>query len=89
MLIGKHPHTLIAELYINQSANIMINKKDESQSPAPKASGAKDTSESSNDEGNLKAQMAEAKKGAAKKTSATKTPQKIQDGNMSEKKTEY
>jgi hypothetical protein len=67
----------------------MINKKDESQSPAPKVSSAKDTSESGNDEGNLKAQMAQAEEGAKDKTSATKTPQKIQDGDTSEKKREY
>jgi hypothetical protein len=66
-----------------------MTKRDESQTPAPKASSAKDTSLSSNDEGNVKAKMAEAEKGAAKKTSATKTPQKIQDGNLSEQKREY
>jgi hypothetical protein len=63
--------------------------EDKNQTPAPKASNGRDLSKSKKDEGNLKATLSEAKQGAAKKTSATKTPQKIQDGKLGQKKTEY
>jgi len=66
-----------------------MTKKDENQTPAPKVSSGKDLSHSSKDEGALKASISTAKEGAAKKTSATKTPKKIQDGDTSEKKREY
>lgn len=63
--------------------------KDKNQTPAPKVSNGRDLSKSNKDEGNLKATLSEAKEGAAKKTSATKTPSKIQEGKLDEKKTEY
>jgi len=66
-----------------------MTKKDENQTPAPKVSSSKDLSHSSKDESALKASISTAKEGAAKKKSATKTPQKIQDGDTSEKKREY
>jgi hypothetical protein len=57
------------------------------QTPAPKVSGGKPLKEEKNS--NLKKTIAEAEKGAAKKTTATKTPQKIQEGKTGERKTEY
>ncbi len=63
--------------------------KDKNQTPAPKASNGRDLSKSKKDENNLKAIISEVKEGAAKKTSATKTPSKIQEGKLKEKKTEY
>ncbi|KGO92323.1 hypothetical protein [Flavobacterium subsaxonicum] len=57
------------------------------QTPAPKSSSGKDLKDTDSTE--LKKAIPEAEKGAAKKTSATKTPQKIQDGDTSEKKREY
>jgi len=60
------------------------------QTPAPKVSGKTLTEDNVKPEdSNLKKTMAQAEKGAAKKTTATKTPQKIQDGNTAEKKREY
>lgn len=50
------------------------------QTPAPKVSSGKPLVEKKSS--NLKKTMAEAEKGAAKKTTATKTPQKIQEGKM-------
>ena len=58
-------------------------KPDKSQTPAPKVSSGKDTSQEKTSF--TKEQMNSAEKGAAKKTSATKTPQKIQDGEMNKK----
>lgn len=48
--------------------------------PAPKVSSGKPLEEKKSS--NLKKTIAQAEKGAAKKTSATKTPQKIQEGKM-------
>ncbi|MEL1243222.1 hypothetical protein AAEO56_03015 [Flavobacterium sp. DGU11] len=62
----------------------MANSK---QTPAPKSSSGKPLHEQETPE--LKKTMREAEKGAAKKTTATKTPQKIQDGNTAEHKKEY
>ena len=62
---------------------------DKNQTPAPKVSSDREDYEVKPSESVLKEQMAEAEKGAAKKTTATKTPQKIQDGNLDEKKREY
>lgn len=50
------------------------------QTPAPKVSSGKPLEEKKSS--NLKKTMTQAEKGAAKKTSATKTPQKIQEGKM-------
>jgi len=66
-----------------------MTTKDKNQTPAPKASSGSDLSKSKKDEGNLKATLSEAKEGATKKTSATKTPSKIQEGKLDKKKTEY
>ncbi|TRW27496.1 hypothetical protein FMM05_02315 [Flavobacterium zepuense] len=60
---------------------------DKKQTPAPKATSGKDLKDGDSKE--LKKSMHTAEAGAAKKTSATKTPQKIQDGDTSEKKREY
>ncbi len=58
-------------------------KPDKSQTPAPKVSSKTDFEK---DEIKFtKTQLEAAKKGAAKKTSATKTAQKIQDGDISRK----
>jgi hypothetical protein len=57
------------------------------QTPAPKSTSGRPLHEQETPE--LKSNFKEAEKGAAKKTSATKTPQKIQDGKMSENKKEY
>jgi hypothetical protein len=57
------------------------------QTPAPKVSSAKDLKDSDSSE--LKKAIPAAEAGAAKKTSATKTAQKIQEGDTSEKKREY
>jgi hypothetical protein len=54
--------------------------KDTKQTPASKVSSGKDLSEKKTPE--LKKTMANAKKGADNATSATKTPQKIQDDKM-------
>lgn len=63
---------------------------DKNQTPAPKVSSKSELEDNVKPEdSNLKKTMAEAEKGAAKKTSATKTPQKIQEGDTSEKKREY
>jgi len=56
-------------------------------SPAPKTSNG--TPLHKQDSKELKKNIDEAEKGAAKKTSATKTPQKIQDGKTAEHKREY
>lgn len=50
------------------------------QTPAPKVSSGKPLGEKKSS--NLKKMMAQAEKGVIKKTSATKTPQKIQEGKM-------
>jgi hypothetical protein len=65
----------------------MTDKNDKSQTPAPKVSHAKDASEEKSS--NLLKQMHEAEKGAANNPDATKTPEKIKNGDLSEKKTEY
>jgi len=62
---------------------------DKNQTPAPKVSSKSDQKDVKPSESNLKKTMAEAEKGAAKKTTATKTPQKIQEGDTTEKKREY
>lgn len=63
---------------------------DKSQTPAPKVSSKSKTGDHQKaSDSNLKKNMAEAEKGAAKKTTATKTPQKIQDGKLDERKREY
>lgn len=78
----------IFELYKTPKSQIvMIDKNDKAQTPAPKVSSRKDPSEEK--ESNLKKTMAQAEKGAKSKTGATKTPQKIQDGNLNESKKEY
>lgn len=65
----------------------MIAKDDKNQTPAPKVSSGKDTSEKN--ESNLKTKISEAEKSAERKTGATKTPQKIQNGDLEESKKEY
>ena len=62
---------------------------DKNQTPAPKVSSKSNIGDVDPKDSNLKKQMAEAEKGAAKKTTATKTPQKIQDGDTSKPKREY
>lgn len=62
---------------------------DKNQTPAPKVSSKSNIEDVDPKDSNLKKQMAEAEKGAAKKTTATKTPQKIQDGDTSKHKREY
>ncbi|AWH85364.1 hypothetical protein HYN59_09660 [Flavobacterium album] len=57
------------------------------QTPAPKSSSG--TPLHKQDTPELKNSMKEAEKGAAKKTAATKTPQKIQEGKTAEHKKEY
>ncbi|WP_294822508.1 hypothetical protein [uncultured Flavobacterium sp.] len=57
------------------------------QTPAPKSSSG--TPLHKEDSKELKNNFSEAEKGAAEKTAATKTPQKIQDGNTAEHKREY
>ncbi|ALM48368.1 hypothetical protein AMR72_05300 [Flavobacterium psychrophilum] len=60
------------------------------QTPAPKVSSKATIGDNVEPkDSNLKKTMAEAEKGAAKKTTATKTPQKIQEGKTAEKKREY
>lgn len=54
------------------------------QTPVPKATSGKKLSEKETPE--LKKNIKNAEAGAAKKTSATKTPQKIQEGKMGSKK---
>lgn len=61
---------------------------DKNQTPAPKVSSERNDDVKPS-ESNLKKNMAEAEKGAATKTTATKTPQKIQEGKTSEHKREY
>lgn len=60
---------------------------DKNQTPAPKVSHRKDLSERDTPE--LKKSLKNAEKGTAKKTGATKTPQKIQEGNTDKHKREY
>ena len=57
------------------------------QTPTPKASSGTPLHEQDTPE--LKKKVADAEKGAATKVTATKTPQKIQDGDLGEKKREY
>lgn len=57
------------------------------QTPAPKADTAKPLHKQESPE--LKKTIKNAEKGAKAKVTATKTPQKIQEGNTSEKKREY
>ena len=60
------------------------------QTPAPKVSSKSKTDLSVDpSESNLKKTMDEAEKGAAKKTTATKTAQKIQNGKTDEYKNKY
>jgi hypothetical protein len=62
---------------------------DKNQTPAPKVSSKSKEHDVKPSDSVLIQQMHEAEKGAAKKTSATKTPQKIQDGKLGEHKREY
>lgn len=62
---------------------------DKNQTPAPKVSSESKEHDVAPKDSVLIQQMAEAEKGAAKKTTATKTPQKIQDGEIGEHKREY
>ncbi len=62
---------------------------DKNQTPAPKVSSKSDIEDVDPKDSNIMKQMAEAEKGAAKKTTATKTPQKIQEGDTSKHKREY
>ena len=63
---------------------------DKNQTPAPKVSSKSKVEDNVKPEDSvLKKKMHEAEKGAAQKTSATKTPQKIQDGDTSKHKREY
>lgn len=64
----------------------MTNKTDKNQTPAPKVSSGKVISDK--DKGSLKKNFAERAKGADDKTTATKTPQKVQDGNLTNTKQE-
>ncbi|MXN89868.1 hypothetical protein GR160_01395 [Flavobacterium sp. Sd200] len=57
------------------------------QTPAPKADSGKPLHKQETPE--LKKAVSNAEKGSAAKVTATKTPQKIQDGNTSQKKREY
>ena len=57
------------------------------QTPAPKTDSAKPLHKQDSPE--LEKQVANAEKGSDAKVTATKTPQKIQDGDTSEKKREY
>ncbi|KOS06249.1 hypothetical protein AM493_09555 [Flavobacterium akiainvivens] len=66
-----------------------MSTKDKNQTPAPKVSADKDLTKSTKSTEGLKAALSEAKKGAARKTSATKTAAKIQEGDLSKRKTEY
>lgn len=59
----------------------------DNQTPAPKSDSGKPLHKQ--DAPELEKTMANAEKGAAKKTSATKTPQKIQEGKTGEHKREY
>jgi len=59
----------------------------EKQTPAPKTDSAKPLHKQDSPE--LKKTMDDAEKGGTAKVTATKTPQKIQDGDTSEKKSEY
>lgn len=61
---------------------------DKNQTPAPKVSSERNDDVKPS-ESNLKKNMAEAEKGAAKKTTATKTPQKIQEGKTGKHKRKY
>ncbi len=64
-----------------------MNKDDKKQTPAPKVSSGKELSEKKTPK--LEKNKADAEKGAAKKESATKTPSKIQEGNLGKSKREY
>ena len=57
------------------------------QTPTPKSTSGKELHEEETPE--LKKTIANAEKGTDAKVTATKTPQKIQDGDTSEKKREY
>jgi len=57
------------------------------QTPAPKTDSAKPLHKQDTPE--LEKKVANAEKGTDAKVTATKTPQKIQDGDTSEKKREY
>jgi hypothetical protein len=59
----------------------------DNQTPAPKSDSAKPLHKQDSSE--LEKKVGEAEKGGAEKVTATKTPQKIQDGDTSEKKREY
>jgi len=56
------------------------------QTPTPKSTSGNELSEKETPE--LKKNLANAKEGTDAKVTATKTPQKIQDGDTSEKKRE-
>ena len=57
--------------------------KDKNQTPVPKVSSGKKLSEKETPE--LKKNIKNAETGAAKKTTATKTPQKVQEGRLDSK----
>lgn len=59
------------------------------QTPAPKVSSKSEFDKDVADDTMLKNTIANAEKGAEKKTSATKTPKKIQEGDTTENKREY
>lgn len=63
-----------------------MGEKDKVQTPAPKVKSGKDPSEKG--DGELIKNFANAEKGAKKVTGATKTPQKIQKGNLKQSKRE-
>ena len=63
--------------------------KDKNQTPAPKVSSKPKDHDVDPKDSVLKKKMAEAEKGAAKMTSATKTPQKISAGKTTTSKREY
>lgn len=63
--------------------------KDKNQTPAPKVSSKPEDHDVDPKDSVLKKKMAEAEKGAAKMTSATKTPQKIATGKTTTNKREY
>jgi len=64
-----------------------MTKRDESQTPAPKVSHDKDPSEEKSS--NLLKHIEQAKEGAESNPDATKTPEKIKEGDLSKQKREY
>lgn len=73
--------------YDEKKKNTPPENKDKEQTPAPKVSSGADLSET--DLAGTKEYVAEAEKDAAKKETATKTPKKIQEGDLSKPKREY